>query len=362
MSRMSLYSLSSRMVLLACLLQTARAGQVTLNNGDRLTGTILKSDDKTLSLKTEFAGTVVIDWAAVSGIISTERLNVSLKGGQMLVGPVATLDGKFVIQTSNAGAVSTSKEAISGIRSKDEAAKYEAELERLRNPSALDLWAGFMDAGLSTARGNANTLAANVTVDAVRATSRDKLDFTFNSLYASNSTAGPTVATANAKRGGVKYDLNVNKKLFGFGFTTLEADQFQKVDLRWVAGGGFGYHAIKTDRVLLDLSGGGSVNKVFYSTGARQTSGEALIGDELAYKLSKSFAITQKFFFFPNVTDAGQYRFNFDLGAVSAIRKWLSWQVTLSDRYISNPLTGTKKDDLLLTTGVRLTLAPAGKK
>ena len=36
---------------------------------------------------------------------------------------------------------------------------------------------------------------------------------------------------------------------------------------------------------------------------------------------------------------------------------WLAWQLTLSDRYLSNPVPGTKKNDVLLTTGLRLTLA-----
>ncbi len=34
------------------------ADQVTLKNGDRLTGTIVKSNGKTLLIKTEFAGEV----------------------------------------------------------------------------------------------------------------------------------------------------------------------------------------------------------------------------------------------------------------------------------------------------------------
>jgi hypothetical protein len=36
----------------------SRADQVTLKNGDRLTGMIVKSDAKTLLIKTEFAGGV----------------------------------------------------------------------------------------------------------------------------------------------------------------------------------------------------------------------------------------------------------------------------------------------------------------
>jgi hypothetical protein len=33
----------------------------------------------------------------------------------------------------------------------------------------------------------------------------------------------------------------------------------------------------------------------------------------------------------------------------------LSWQITFSDIYISNPLAGLKGNDLLLSTGLRLT-------
>ena len=38
----------------------AWADQITLRNGDRLTGSLLKSDDKNLVLKSESAGTVTI--------------------------------------------------------------------------------------------------------------------------------------------------------------------------------------------------------------------------------------------------------------------------------------------------------------
>jgi len=35
----------------------------------------------------------------------------------------------------------------------------------------------------------------------------------------------------------------------------------------------------------------------------------------------------------------------------------LGWHLTLSNRYLSNPLPGTKKNDVLFTTGIRLTFA-----
>ena len=58
------------------------ADQVVLSNGDRLTGTITKSDGKTLVIKTEFAGEVRVQWPAVQEINSTQPLHVSLSNGQ----------------------------------------------------------------------------------------------------------------------------------------------------------------------------------------------------------------------------------------------------------------------------------------
>jgi len=37
------------------------------------------------------------------------------------------------------------------------------------------------------------------------------------------------------------------------------------------------------------------------------------------------------------------------------LKNWRSWQITFSDRFLSDPLPGLKKNDLFLSTGVRLT-------
>ena len=70
------------------------ADQVSLKNGDRLTGTIVKSDAKTLVLKTEAAGEVTFQWAAIDTITSSQSLHVGLAGGQMVVGPWPRRTGK----------------------------------------------------------------------------------------------------------------------------------------------------------------------------------------------------------------------------------------------------------------------------
>jgi hypothetical protein len=58
---------------------------------------------------------------------------------------------------------------------------------------------------------------------------------------------------------------------------------------------------------------------------------------------------------FNNLSDTGAYRVNADLSFVTKDRKWLSWNVALSDRYLSNPVPGRKTNDWLYTTGLGVT-------
>ncbi|HKW56041.1 MAG TPA: DUF481 domain-containing protein [Candidatus Acidoferrum sp.] len=84
-------------------------------------------------------------------------------------------------------------------------------------------------------------------------------------------------------------------------------------------------------------------------------SGEADAGETFNTKLSNRTTIIEQFSLFPNLSDTGDYRFQFDTTAATKLKNWLSWQVTYSDRYLSDPLPGFTKNDLILSTGVRLT-------
>ena len=79
----------------------AFADQITLKNGDHLTGTVVKSDGKTLVLHTEFAGDVTVQFAAITQITTEKPLHVALKNGQTVVGPITTSDGKVLSSNEN---------------------------------------------------------------------------------------------------------------------------------------------------------------------------------------------------------------------------------------------------------------------
>jgi putative salt-induced outer membrane protein len=352
---------------LLCLCASAlRADQLTLKNGDRLTGSVVKSDAKTLVLKTDYAGDVTIQWDAVAGIVSSEPLHLSLKDGQTIVGTVTTTDNKFEVATKDTGAVTASKDDITAVRNDAEQKAYDDEIDRLRHPHLGDFWSALLDTGLSLTRGNSESLTYNLNGKAARVTDRDKISAYTTVIYATSTINGVNSATANAIRGGVRGDLNVSDKYFVFGFTDQEFDQFQDLDLRSVFGGGLGYHVIKTKDTNFDVFGGGSYDADFF--GARLATatipatpaitrkiGEADIGESFNTKLNNRTTITQQFSLYPDLSDTGQYRFQFDTTGATKLKNWLSWQVTFSDRFLSDPLPGFKKNDLLLSTGIRFT-------
>ena len=152
----------------------------------------------------------------------------------------------------------------------------------------------------------------------------------------------------------------MSDKSFAFGTVDLFNDRFQALDLRTVLGAGGDYNAIKSARTSLDLLLGATFNGEFFTTFNR-SSGEALLGETLNRKMTASTIVSEALFFYPNLTSTGDYRSTFSLGLVTKLTKILSWQTCFNDFYFSNPPPGKKANDLLLSTGLRLTFGNAAE-
>jgi putative salt-induced outer membrane protein len=336
----------------------ALADQVTLSNGDRLTGTILHSDTKELVLKTEFAGTVTIAWSSVTNFTADGPIFVGLSDGQTVAGAVQAANGQVQVRTQTAGTVNAAQTAVQSLRNRDEQTAFETQVQRLRNPRLVDLWTGTLDLAFAATRGNAETQTFALSSKAQRVTNRDKIGVYYTSIFSSNSTTGLKTTTANSKRGGLTYDVNLNPKWFAWGSVELESDQFQSLDLRFVPAGGAGYHAFNLENTKLDLRGGASGNREFFSNGLNRSSAEVIIGEDFSHKVNSTTTLQESMRFFPNVSNSGAYRLNFDTTLATAFARWFSLEFTVSDRYLSNPLPGRKNNDVLFSTGVRLSFKP----
>lgn len=352
------------LVVLVGLSSSLFGDQVMLKNGDRLTGTVVKSDGKTLVLHTDAGGDVTLKYDAIQEIKTDQELHVSLKGGKTAVGPVSTSDGKLEIATKASGTVEVPKEDVTLIRNDAEELAYEKTL----HPGLMHGWNGGANVGFSVARGNSQTENLAVAFNAVHPTLNDKITLYASSIDTKNDLATPSTV-ANLEQGGFRYDRNMNPKLFVFGAADFMSNALQFLDLRQVYTGGFGFHAIKSDKTILDFLGGINYTHETYSNGTPVPNTTPVVyesygktnrfaaltlGEELNQKAGKSTVITQSFDFYPNLQQTGQYRGTFNLGTVTKISKWLGWQNQFGDIYVSNPPTGAKKNDVLLTTGLNI--------
>jgi putative salt-induced outer membrane protein YdiY len=332
------------------------ADQIVMKNGDRVTGSIVKKDEKTLTIKSEHFGLVTLPWDQVTSVTADKPVNVTLTGGQTVQGTLAPAGDK--VEVTAGGTKQTVAPAdIAAIRDEAEQKAY----LRMLKPGWGDLWT--INANLNIAGTSGNAQAATITtpVNAVRVTRTDKTTAYFNFIKASATVNRVSEATAEAARGGVSYSRNIHPKLFLTAFNDYEYDRFQSLDLRVVVGGGLGYIAWKGENGRLDLVGGASYNREQFAPllmpdGLTRKSAEIYWGDDFNYKLSTRMSLVQSYRMFNNMSNTGELRQNADISLTTALTKWLTWNVALSDRYLSNPLPGRKKNDFLYTMGLGIVI------
>lgn len=335
-------------VFLLAAMAASMAEQVTLKNGDRLTGAIVSMDGKKLVVKTTYAGEVSIDWAEVTQFTSDQPLVVTRTDKQVLSGTVAT-EGTDATITTTQGPQKVALADVSAMRSPADQALYEKSL----HPGMLQGWTGGGSLGFALARGNSETTNLALGFNALRKTTTDAWTVDAASIYSSDNNLGAT--TANSFQGMIRYDRNITKKLFWYGDFAGGYDALQNLNYRIMPGAGLGFHAIASDRTTLDLLGGLGYTRESYSTGLTNNLLTATLGDEFAYKVTKNTSIVQNLYYLPSLNDTSIYRVNFNFGIATKIIGFLTANVNFNDRYNSAPVLGNKKNDVLFTTGLGFT-------
>jgi len=328
------------------------ADQITTLDGDRITGEIVKKDGDTLTVKSRNFGTVTVKWSNISEIRTDEPLNMVLKDGQTVKVNIQTRSGKI-----QAGPQVIAPEDVVTLRNADEQKAY----ERYLHPGLLDLWTVTGSLNVAGAKGNAETTTLTTPFNFVRASNTTRTTAYFNAIRSTATVNGVNAQTAQAIRGGWGYSRNITPKIFGNAFNDFEYDKFQSLDLRVVIGGGAGYLVWARDTNRLSAVGGIAWNREAFSPASSasftRNSAEAYWGNDFNYKLNTRTTLVQGFRMFDSLTNGGEYRINFDLGATTQVAKWLNWNISLSDRYLSNPVAGRKNNDFLYATGLGFTWA-----
>jgi hypothetical protein len=340
------------------LARSAAADTITLKTGDHFSGTITGADNKTVTVKTDFAGEIKVDWSKIQEITGDTTLYVVTPDKQTVSGPLTIAGTDLVVHTKANGDVHVAMDKLSVVRSPDAEAAYEKSL----HPPLSGDWKGAVNAGLALARGNADTTNLNLGFDSDRKTLNDDITAKASVVYADNNAAGGGV-TADEILGEARYDKNVyDDSLFWFADGNFTHNALQGLNLQSIYSGGLGWHAIHSPKTTFDILGGLNYTRQSYGAVEGSTTPTpnvdrnllgVTVGEDFKRQFGAATTVTQDFNFYPDITDAGQYNFALDAGLNSKISKWLGWQMTFSDRYVSNPpIAGTKPNDVVFSTGL----------
>jgi hypothetical protein len=330
------------------------ADQVTLTNGDRLTGRIVSSSARDIVIDTDLAGRIVLRRSAIKETT-----------------PAA--DGSV---------------------------------------DAASTWSGTATVGLDLSRGNSDSRTITTIAKATRLTARDRLGLFGTSLFSGVGSGEAAVTTVRATRGGVRYDHDIHARLYGFGFADAENDPLKLLDMRVVAGGGAGAHVVRTANTQFNVFGGVSYARDAYTevitipqtpttpaagnsggapsntpgnggtppgqggtppgqtkvqptrtgtppsvvrTSLSRRLGELIAGQDLTHQLSSTVGVSESLSFFPALSAFDDYRVSFDFTIWAQLNGWLQWNATVADRYLNiPPAGGAVQNDTFITTGMAI--------
>lgn len=317
-------------------------------------------DGKKLVLKTSYAGEVSIDWSEVSQFSSGKDTLVVTKADKQLVSGTVTSEGSDIVVATAQGAQRVPRTDVAAMRSPADQAAYEKWL----HPGMLEGWAGGGSLGFAVARGNSETTNLALGFNAARKTTNDTWTINAAQLYSQDNRLNAT--TANSFLGLIRYDRNISRRWFVFGVFSGMYDVLQQLNYRFLPAAGLGFHAIATDRTTLDLLAGMGYTRESYYNGTVNNLATATLGDEFVYKITKSTTFTQNLYYLPSlnqpvyVPGPGQshpnnYRVNFTAGIATKLNGWMTANVNFLNQYVSQPVPGNKKNNVILTTGLGFT-------
>src|SRR5690348_15864951 len=100
------------------------ADHITLKNGDRRAGKIVKSEGGKLVIKTQLIGDIRVDLSAVTSITTDEPLYVTLAGGRTVSAVMSIAEATGELRGTNSNGVSFNRSDIEVIRSDEQHHAY----------------------------------------------------------------------------------------------------------------------------------------------------------------------------------------------------------------------------------------------
>ena len=158
--------------------------------------------------------------------------------------------------------------------------------------------------------------------------------------------------SANSASTALRQDFLFTPTNFAFALVQFDHIQTQSIDFRQTYGGGIGHDLLTRPRINMQVLGGLTFVRTTFSNQEIRREAEALIGQKIGWKLNDIVGLTHSLDFYPSVSETGDYRFDTSTTLSTRISSRLSLNTTVADRYLSRPLPGRQRNELVFTTGL----------
>ncbi len=296
---------------------------VFLQNGDRITGEAKSLFRGKLEFSTDHMGTLFIEWNDIAEIRSTIGQSIELTNGQRFYGPLAKTEDSDILM------VETSQGDV-GLSTLDVISMYPVEAgfwDRLDLSASLGFsWDKGSKVGKYSLGVDANYRRQNSLTRAgftTELTTQDIADDTARSVLDAS------------------HIVFIRNKKFRIYFGNMEHNDQLGIDLRTLAGAGYGWVPLRNQRNWFGISAGLAANHEIPSIGESETNLEAVGGVSYEYfkfdNPERSFKVN--FTIFPSLTDFGRWRANFTNEFKLEFVDDLFWKMDIYANYDSDPIS-----------------------
>jgi putative salt-induced outer membrane protein YdiY len=338
------------------LLPALGAAQQTLSrrNGDRLSGSLVTVDDGTWVFKYGGAD-VSIPATDIAGFDAAGPIGVRLVDGTIAAVSIATVGGQLRLTDPDGTVRSVAATDVAAVG--DPTALEALVPVHIGYFTPIDrFWGATASVGFSDKSGNSRSRGLGAAVEFGRTSPKDRLMFKAGlAREQAPDTAGAFQTTVAKYFGSVRIDVFFSKRLFAFGFTGHERDQFQDIDLRSNYKAGFGYQVIATPLTDLRFSASGGVRYENFTADGSTSTPIMALGATWLQKLGP-VAFAWDVDWAPSVEDFADYRFVSEASLTTAIYKGLGFRLASRNEFNNNPRPGIEKHDMLLTTTLTYTV------
>ncbi len=205
--------------------------EITLKNGDRISGTIVRKDGESLIIKTSYAGDISINWGDVNTFYSDVNMQIVLADGTSINGnAIQSQPGSIKIKSEQI--LETAPISLSQITAINPPAKDDAPIK----------FSGHANVGLSMTDGNTDSKNIHIDVESVARTSSNR----YTIGVAHNKAEIDGVESKDNLTGYMKYDYFFTPKWYSFANAIFTKDQYKDLSLKTAMGVGAGYQVWET--------------------------------------------------------------------------------------------------------------------